>query len=191
MWYGTNYELGNWGRGSTDPNLLWVRTIDTSSSFPAPLTSPTCSIESGYKMLFQFEDDRSKQDAPTSRDAVAAGVRTDNFFYVGNSWVNELSFSTAEICTMSTSDCAKTCYTLDGGNFDWPGSSYPYGARGIVNSLNSDLKKQIGCFAGLCGCGNSGGNCNSCAPPRVLERGPVAFLIRPRAALPCERSCHS
>jgi hypothetical protein len=47
------------------------------------LEKPICAVEAGYDYVLQFEDDRSKQDAPTSRDAVAAGVRSasyPNFF---------------------------------------------------------------------------------------------------------------
>ena len=39
-------------------------------------------------------------------------------------------------------------YNLHGQYFSWPGSDYPYSSR--VNGLDTDLKKQIGCFTGQC-----------------------------------------
>lgn len=102
---------------------------------PAPPPPPRGGLDNpkcpgakvpGWEVILQFEDDRSRQDAPTSRGSLAAGVHSEGYYYMGNADLNGLSFPAAQLCTMSTSNCERTCYTLDSRYWSWPGSDYPY-----------------------------------------------------------------
>ena len=120
--------------------------------------------------IFQFEDDRAVQDMPTSRTSwVDDGLSLANVYYMGNTALNQLTLSTFQICMMSTSDCSKTCYTLDGTYWPWPGENIPYGVGATnLQSLDTDVKKQVACFTGQCTC-TSNSQCtsyqNHCATP--------------------------
>ena len=58
MYYGGAIELANWDRTS-GPNAMWIRAYPPDYK---GIIGASCSLDSGYINIFQFEDDRAVQD---------------------------------------------------------------------------------------------------------------------------------
>lgn len=109
-----------------------------------------CQPHHGYNYIFQLEDDRSVMDMPADRSAAKAGFTTDNAYYMGNTELNALDISSAEVCVGKQSNCQMTCYPISTEYWGGDGTDYAH-----ITDLATPLKKMVGCFAGLCPCYSS------------------------------------
>jgi hypothetical protein len=95
----------------------------------------------GWTQLFAIYDDRTKDDLPNTKAEIAAGFGNDNAFYIGNEALNRLDILSAEICAGACGS-VMDCHEID---------NVQAAARTFApTSLNTDLKKSIGCFTGQC-----------------------------------------
>ena len=123
-----------------------------ASMLPDAACLPKDDFSKGW-MILQFEDDRSKADAPSDPATIAKGVTNENYYFIGVDELKSREVISAQVCLGSTSGCTKSCYPLEdkyyartaGGALNALDSLYTQ-----IQGLNTKLKKMAGCFAGLC-----------------------------------------
>jgi hypothetical protein len=144
------YELGGWSNCNHGTHNAMQIRIKTAA---APVIDSTahdmaCPESAGWNTIMHIEDDPTQMDMPKTAGLIGAGFDNANAQYIGNSALNALSFSQAEICFGKKSQCSSiNCMPITAQNV---GAGITQGHYTAINGLNSDFKKLLGCFTGQC-----------------------------------------
>ena len=87
-----------------------------------------------------FDHVNNGGNIPSEDSIVAAGYRSNAYYYIGNAALNAMNISRAEMCLYESSSCHMNC--VDITDYD-----YSLGST-VLSSMNTDVKKVIAMMVG-------------------------------------------